>query len=467
VCYHTVVRSSRPLPTVKWGLGIHSSVSGNLSSDTVCFSNDVSARDRDATDGWCGVRGHDAHCSVSAAACGQRGRGAGGVMRLLHAALVYAPAWSYGGTVRSVTAISEAVAARGVHVTVVTTTAGTEWRGSRKPVWKVLNGVEVCYCPAKRTPAGLWSRSGVEVLRQQAAKATVGHLTTVWAPFGIAAHRAFRRYGLPYVSSPRGTINSYSFSNGSWKKWPYYWLFERRIQEDAAALHATSPLEVSDLSSYFPGKEIAHIPNMCAPDRWYPDPSAAEAWRREHGIDRAAVVMLYAGRIEPKKNLAFMARVQTEVSRKTPCMFVTIGPAEPAALAAVRRAFRDCGAAEPLILPGTGDDGHLRAAYSAADAFVLPSHHENFSNVVVEAAMCGTPVIASRNVGVACAMAEIGCASVEALQSSAWVGAVLSSAGRRLSQASMGQLSKTFSPECVAHALIDIYQRVERGRAGE
>ena len=383
-------------------------------------------------------------------------------MRLLHAAPVYAPAWSYGGTVRSVTAIAEAVASLGVHVTVVTTTVGTEWSKCRESVWREVNGVEVCYCPGRITPAGIWSTEAYRVLRARAAQSSVGHITSCWIPFGVAALRAFQRSALPFVSSPRGCISSYSFADGWWKKWPYFWLFERRIEQQAAVLHATSPLEVSDLRRYFPHKEIALIPNMCRTDRWFPDPVAGAEWRRRHGIPPGTLIALYVGRVEPKKNLPFLAKVQQAMPKGRQFRVVLMGPAETQELEKVLGAYRARDLEPPLLLPGTGDDRDLRAAYSAADVFVLPSHHENFSNVVVEAAMCGTPVVASPNVGVAHAMSGLACAQLVQPDPIAWASAILGAASSRLDQSRVGELGSTFTPAYVAGELVALYRRHQR-----
>jgi glycosyltransferase involved in cell wall biosynthesis len=387
-------------------------------------------------------------------------------MHLLHAAPVYAPAWSFGGTVRSVTALAEATAALGVRVTVVTTVIGTEDSSSAKPIWRRLNGVDVCYCPARMTPAGIWAPAATKVLVEQSRLADVGHITSCWVPFGIGAYRAFRDAGLPYVSSPRGGINSYSFSRRSWKKFPYFLLFERRIQESAAAIHATSPMEAEELLSLLAPGSMEMVPNMCSSKRWFYDPIAGAAWRDSVGMRADSQLLLYCGRVEHTKNLAFMAPVMQMISRKRECRFVILGPSARGELDKVLAAFRRLGIKPPLVMPGTGDDRAIRAAYSGCDVFVLPSLHENFSNVVTEAAMCGATVIASPHVGVARMIEAQGAAQVVQLDPKLWASAVMGSAHRR--RARVASIAAMFSPETVARSMLGIYDRVRRppGRAG-
>jgi glycosyltransferase involved in cell wall biosynthesis len=53
--------------------------------------------------------------------------------------------------------------------------------------------------------------------------------------------------------------------------------------------------------------------------------------------------------------------------------------------------------------------GELKwGAFSAADAFVLPSHQENFGIAVAEALACGTPVLISNKVNIWREIAEAG-----------------------------------------------------------
>ena len=57
-------------------------------------------------------------------------------------------------------------------------------------------------------------------------------------------------------------------------------------------------------------------------------------------------------------------------------------------------------------------DGRIRA-FAAADALILPSHHENFGLVVAEALSFGTPVLLSRQVNIAEDIESAGAGFVE------------------------------------------------------
>ena len=60
----------------------------------------------------------------------------------------------------------------------------------------------------------------------------------------------------------------------------------------------------------------------------------------------------------------------------------------------------ELGVADRVLWPGMLKDEVKWGAYAAAEAFVLPSHQENFGIVVAEALACGLPVIISNKVNI-------------------------------------------------------------------
>ena len=82
----------------------------------------------------------------------------------------------------------------------------------------------------------------------------------------------------------------------------------------------------------------------------------------------------------------------------SPVDLVIAGPSEdPAFRARLRKAARHLSVTFAGMV-----EGELKAgALAAANALILPSHHENFGLVVAEALSFGTPVLLSRQVNIA------------------------------------------------------------------
>lgn len=98
---------------------------------------------------------------------------------------------------------------------------------------------------------------------------------------------------------------------------------------------------------------------------------------------------LYAGVIEPRKNLNIVVEAWRELRRSAPVILV---------LAGRRRADAPEIRPEPGVeLVGEVPDDRLAWLYSNALAFLYPSLYEGFGLPVLEAMACGAPVIISRD----------------------------------------------------------------------
>lgn len=107
-------------------------------------------------------------------------------------------------------------------------------------------------------------------------------------------------------------------------------------------------------------------------------------------------VLLFVGRIQPLKGLDLAVRCLAEIDDAT--LWVVGGPSGtdgPAELARVRDLAGDLGVAERLVFVPPRPHARLVDYYRAADVCLVPSRSESFGLVALEAAACGTPVVAA------------------------------------------------------------------------
>jgi glycosyltransferase involved in cell wall biosynthesis len=115
---------------------------------------------------------------------------------------------------------------------------------------------------------------------------------------------------------------------------------------------------------------------------------------------RGQRILLFLGRLHEKKGCDLLIEAFNKIRNSSEQIYLVMaGPcAQPDY---VRHLQQMAAASDGLIsFPGmlTGD---LKwGALSAAEAFILPSHQENFGIAVAEALACGTPVLISNKVNI-------------------------------------------------------------------
>jgi glycosyltransferase involved in cell wall biosynthesis len=125
------------------------------------------------------------------------------------------------------------------------------------------------------------------------------------------------------------------------------------------------------------------------------------ALARRIGLPPEARWLTYVGGFSPHKNLDVMIRAHQQASSRLgrPLFLVLVGALSGDAflsnLAAIRDAIRACGTDRLVLWPGYLPDADIRHLHSGAVALLLPSENEGFGLPAVEAAACGTPVIAT------------------------------------------------------------------------
>lgn len=304
-------------------------------------------------------------------------------MKILHVVPTYLPAFRYGGPVVAVHGLCKALVDRGHEVHVFTTNVDGEGVSSVPTDRAVdVDGVRVHYFPS-RFPRLYWSPPMRRALEEVRAYDVV-HVHAVYLWPGVAAARAARAAGVPYVISPRGMLVPRLIRQKS-RVMKMLWLrlMERRGFAGASAIHFTSGLEWDD------AKRVG-LP-LPAP---FIVPNGVEI-RPRPDVPRDPRTLLFLGRVNWKKGLERVIEALPSLQAR----LIVAGNDEENLTPRLRALAESRGADVDFIGPVYG--GAKDELLARATLFVLMSDSENFGNAVLEALAMETPAVLSRGVGVA------------------------------------------------------------------
>jgi glycosyltransferase involved in cell wall biosynthesis len=222
----------------------------------------------------------------------------------------------------------------------------------------------------------------------------------LWQYHGFATRRACRRASVPYAVFPHGMLDpwfKHTYPLKHLKKWLYWPWGEYRVLRDAGAVLFTAEEERlaarTSFWLYRANEEVVGFGTEPPPDDAATQQAAFLARFPELAGRR---LLLFLGRVHPKKGVDTLMRAFA--AHGGDLHLVMAGP-DPDGLRSALEA--EAGKASARItwtgmLQGAEKWGVLRCA----DAFILPSHQENFGVAVVEALACGVPVLISRRVNI-------------------------------------------------------------------
>ena len=174
----------------------------------------------------------------------------------------------------------------------------------------------------------------------------------------------------------------------------------RRVLADASAILCVGQNEQRAVQVRYPNQRVEWLPNGV--DAATFANGDARAFREKNGITHDRQIILSVGRIDPQKNQLTLLSAMPQLLRKfSKLHLVLIGPVTVESYGAeLLRKINEAGLHNNVsVLPGLpGGSQELVDAFHAADIFCLPSRHEPFGIVVLEAWAAGLPVVAA-NVG--------------------------------------------------------------------
>jgi glycosyltransferase involved in cell wall biosynthesis len=242
-------------------------------------------------------------------------------------------------------------------------------------------------------------------LRNNAARFDTVIVHSLWNYASVGSWQALRRGNTPYLIFTHGMLDPWFNIGRPIKRLlrkSYWRLIQGRILRDAALVLFTTEEECRlakiDYAGYSYHERIvgygAATPNG--------NPAfQVKEFRRSIPtlLDRRFI--LFLSRIHPKKGCDLLIKAFADVAHCDPTLDIVLaGPDEIGWKSDLQRLAKRLGVDNRIHWPGllTGDTKW--GALIGADAFVLPSHQENFGVAVAEAMACGTPVLITDKVNI-------------------------------------------------------------------
>lgn len=186
------------------------------------------------------------------------------------------------------------------------------------------------------------------------------------------------------------------------KKLPYWMAVERRVLSKACRVLFTSETERDLAAQSFP---FPQWNGEVVPYGTSGPPANAEVQCRSFYEVCPEVedkpFLLFAARIHEKKGCDLLVEAYARVSQNSELPpLVMAGPDQVGMRAALQMRAKKLGIADKIYWPGMLRGDAKWGAFRTCEAFVLPSHQENFGIAVAEALSCGKPVLISDQVNI-------------------------------------------------------------------
>lgn len=192
------------------------------------------------------------------------------------------------------------------------------------------------------------------------------------------------------------------------RNWAYWKLIENKVINQADGLLFTCQTELllarEPFRPYQPAQElnvghgIADVPVF--------QPAMTDAFRERCPALNDQPYLLFLSRIDTKKGVDLLLDAYAQLQREgrvTPMpKLVVAGPGLDSAYGSQlqQQVAQSPALAECIMFPGMLSGDAKWGAFFGCQAFVLPSHQENFGIAVVEALACGSPVLISNQVNI-------------------------------------------------------------------
>lgn len=229
----------------------------------------------------------------------------------------------------------------------------------------------------------------------------------LWQYHAMAVWLALKHTSRPYVVFPHGMLDPWfneRYPLKHLKKALYWWLIQYRILRDAKLVLFTAEEErILAARSFSPYHCKEYVLGLGTKEPDGDADSQIELFFKQYPQLKGKRILLFLSRIHEKKGCDLLLEAFASLVKDYEDLhLVMAGPCADDYAQRLKEQFSLHHGAHKERITWTGMMVGDRkwGALRAADAFILPSHQENFGQAVSEALSCNTPVLISRKINI-------------------------------------------------------------------
>jgi glycosyltransferase involved in cell wall biosynthesis len=239
----------------------------------------------------------------------------------------------------------------------------------------------------------------------------------LWQYHGLAAWRACKGR-IPYAVFTHGMLDPWfkrTYPMKHLKKWPYWALVEYGLLRDATRVLFTSEAEQRlAAESFWLHRWQGEVVPYGTPGPAGDAEALKAAFYAACPELKGRRLLVYLGRIHPKKGCDLLVEAFGRIAGDDPELNLLVaGPDQVGWVKDLRALAAKLSVAERVYWPGMLTGDAKWGAMYASEAFILPSHQENFGISVAEALACGRPVLISDKINIYEEIEKDGAALIE------------------------------------------------------
>lgn len=309
-------------------------------------------------------------------------------MKVLNVNVVLDPVFG-GGTAERTYQMSKAQARAGIDCTILTSDVGLSDERMQS-----LNGVEVVALRCLSERFYLMRFSWV-ALKNLVAGADVVHLMGHWRMLNVLVYFLARRTGTPYVICPAGELTL--FGRSRWIKQLFNVVIGNRLVRNASGHIAVTADEIPIYESYrIKAEAVTVIPNGINEADFQFGGDAV--FSRQIALEGQPFI-LFMGRLNPIKGPDLLLQAFFQVADQFPAYHLVFAGPDGGLLQELQQRTKVHGMGDRVHFVGYVAGESKANAYHEAEFLVIPSRQEAMSIVVLEAGVCGTPVLLTDRCG--------------------------------------------------------------------